>query len=450
MTSPILRCLAFSALVSTLSACGENQITVKDEKGAPLAGITVLIASQKGTFYSRVTDATGSTHFDDITDRPLTLTVDAPGYQQQTFRAGQRALVTLTPDLTDDSDGDGLSEAEEATLGTDPSNPDTDADGLPDGLEARVSLPEPIVAMGADPLQKNVFIEVDWDNARPETQLTDTAVAILKRSFLNAPIANPNGKRGIIAVIDRGEYGGGSGANLEMDPKRELIFYHTRTANDLGSYFGIAELPGRNQWIQGDFSSLGAAEGFVEAIVWMHELGHNLGLHHGGDDEVPCKPNYFSVMNYNPFMALTFSYSQGNIPSLDENALNEQAGIGWGPVDWNSNFKIDKGLISADIDGHTPINLIQWVLNLTDTSRLPYDLAIALSPDRCVWENNATLHHDHNDWAVVEARLDDDLPQLLTQISGDRVNASMAPLPTVRDEFEFPPAFRQILSTKIK
>ena len=30
----------------------------------------------------------------------------------------------------------------------------------------------------------------------------------------------------------------------------------------------------------------------------MHELGHNLGLRHGGDDNVHRKPNYLSVMNY--------------------------------------------------------------------------------------------------------------------------------------------------------
>ena len=41
----------------------------------------------------------------------------------------------------------------------------------------------------------------------------------------------------------------------------------------------------------------------------MHELGHNLALHHGGpatakigrttaDFKMNCKPNYFSVMNY--------------------------------------------------------------------------------------------------------------------------------------------------------
>jgi YD repeat-containing protein len=42
-----------------------------------------------------------------------------------------------------DSDGDGLTDAQELLIGTDPFNPDTDGDGYPDGLE---------VALGSDPL----------------------------------------------------------------------------------------------------------------------------------------------------------------------------------------------------------------------------------------------------------------------------------------------------------
>ncbi|WP_326643004.1 hypothetical protein OIE67_21435 [Nonomuraea fuscirosea] len=36
----------------------------------------------------------------------------------------------------------------------------------------------------------------------------------------------------------------------------------------------------------------------AEAGTFMHELGHTLGLQHGGLDSVNCKPNYLSVMNY--------------------------------------------------------------------------------------------------------------------------------------------------------
>ena len=39
--------------------------------------------------------------------------------------------------LSEDTDGDGLSDAEEARYGADPNNPDTDGDGFSDGEEVR-------------------------------------------------------------------------------------------------------------------------------------------------------------------------------------------------------------------------------------------------------------------------------------------------------------------------
>jgi hypothetical protein len=36
----------------------------------------------------------------------------------------------------------------------------------------------------------------------------------------------------------------------------------------------------------------------MQAGIFMHELGHALGLHHGGNDDSNWKPNYLSIMNY--------------------------------------------------------------------------------------------------------------------------------------------------------
>ena len=38
--------------------------------------------------------------------------------------------------------------------------------------------------------------------------------------------------------------------------------------------------------------------GDYQAAAFMHELGHTLGLLHGGGDDINFKPNYVSVMNY--------------------------------------------------------------------------------------------------------------------------------------------------------
>ncbi len=64
---------------------------------------------------------------------------------------------------------------------------------------------------------------------------------------------------------------------------------------------GIAELPGQNFVVGfGSYIDQGVPLPLsIEAAIFMHELGHNLGLLHGGTDAcVNWKPNYVSVMNF--------------------------------------------------------------------------------------------------------------------------------------------------------
>ena len=72
-----------------------------------------------------------------------------------------------------------------------------------------------------------------------------------------------------------------------------------------------------------------------QAGTFMHEVGHTLGLRHGGRDGINCKPNYLSVMSYArqfsdgaPLSGRRLDYSRNELPTLDETALNESAGIG--------------------------------------------------------------------------------------------------------------------------
>ena len=72
-----------------------------------------------------------------------------------------------------------------------------------------------------------------------------------------------------------------------------------------------------------------------QAGTFMHELGHNLGLRHGGGDDVNYKPNFLSIMNY--FFQMNglyknkrwglLNYSQFTIKDLDETSLNEKNGL---------------------------------------------------------------------------------------------------------------------------
>jgi YD repeat-containing protein len=61
-------------------------------------------------------------------------------------QTGGSMLVVPGSDPNADPDGDGLTNAQEISLGTDPLDVDTDGDGFPDGLE---------VALGSDPLNPN-------------------------------------------------------------------------------------------------------------------------------------------------------------------------------------------------------------------------------------------------------------------------------------------------------
>ena len=115
----------------------------------------------------------------------------------------------------------------------------------------------------------------------------------------------------------------------------------------------------------------------------MHELGHNVGLHHGGADDVNCKPNYLSVMSYAlsfPWLdpARPLDFSRAKLPALDETNLSEPAGVGgpagrsvayatgagatlgpaMGPIDWNGDGVASGVGISADIK-RDPRNLLR-------------------------------------------------------------------------------------------
>jgi hypothetical protein len=80
------------------------------------------------------------------------------------------------------------------------------------------------------------------------------------------------------------------------------------------SFSGVSELPGQN-FVNGLFF-ITPEDGYTPSMArmalagsYMHEFGHNLGLHHGGgigplgtdfdDFQRNYKPNYISVMNYN-------------------------------------------------------------------------------------------------------------------------------------------------------
>jgi hypothetical protein len=135
-----------------------------------------------------------------------------------------------------------------------------------------------------------------------------------------------------------------------------VVMAHWHTSS-LGSS-GQAELPGNDLIV-----SLGCYVSTTNvANTIMHELGHNLNLQHGGNESCNWKPNCNSVMNYrfqfpgidtscdalgNSGESNVLDYSRGTRISLDENNLNESAGVcvcGAVPIDWNFSGSIQSGI----------------------------------------------------------------------------------------------------------
>lgn len=231
---------------------------------------------------------------------------------------------------SEDSDGDRLMNCVETdtghfvgatSTGTSPADPDTDDDGLSDGDEVLGTLSGlNLAAFGTSPVHKDILIEYDWfddslgcgaHSHRPTAQI----VNVTKDIFANANVANPDGVNGINVVQDYGQGGVLVGGNLIHDADGEITdglggqFTDYKAANFLSSrlgYFHYVILPHYLSDAGHSYTGLGEIRGddFIVALFCyynvsstvastiVHELGHNLGLRHGGDDDCNYKPNY--------------------------------------------------------------------------------------------------------------------------------------------------------------
>jgi hypothetical protein len=125
---------------------------------------------------------------------------------------------------------------------------------------------------------------------------------------------------------------------------RSGFFHYCVVANsDIEGAGGWGELGGDDFIINQGMSP----PRMVFSASFMHELGHNLTLYHGGNESRNFKPNYMSVMNYSYALSGVdnscdaqpdgvLDYSMGRKFNLMENALDERIGIcnGEKSVNW--------------------------------------------------------------------------------------------------------------------
>ncbi|TWI96821.1 carboxypeptidase-like protein [Mucilaginibacter frigoritolerans] len=465
-------------LLSVSAIFAQNKVSgkVTDEKGTPLAGVTITVkgsnvgtqTDQKGNFTiaakkndvlrvnyigltatdyvvssaniiiklvaANYTAELNQAMYLKLVSSQLQALKKIPAYTNNSNKAfssdptnpSHNAVEGLAPinelHITpEDSDGDGLSDADELKIGTDPHNPDTDGDGLLDGWEVGTINGINLKSLGASPLHKDIFVQMDYMTRASATNglgPNPNVIAGIEKAFSDAPVDNPDGIKGITIHLILGQQilyqeelnplddAFAAIKQRYFNPLRGAVFHYMVWANNYspdqssGNALGI----GTSDFVVtlGDWNNKDGGTDDEKIGTFIHELGHNLGLRHGGEEDTNYKPNHVSVMNYayqitgiNYQGNYFFSYQPFDLPALDESHLSETKGInagstlqgynlilinpggnlndpipGNGSIDFNQDGQIETGTISADINHDFYIGILAATQN--EWARLQY------------------------------------------------------------------------------
>ena len=332
-----------------------------------------------------------------------------------------------------------------------PEELDSDNDGLLDKWERDgYSTPDGgiinLEKIGCDPQRKDILVQVNWiENAEPNVAIWSE----IETFFKTAPVLNPDGTSGIAIHIDHGSSISASDASFpstfakgglipekhstldfcDLPIPRHANFYDYKNKyfnrDRLGIFhycvFGVA-MPdassGRGE-IAGDdfFVTLGvfpeSEDAGAQVGSFIHELGHNLALRHGGisneapDQDEMGKPNQPSLMNYryqlwgipndvDLYPDGVHDYSAGMYRPMNEAEVIESEGLA------------DNQAIDFNPSPLAGISTSPMEINLSG-GRLFYPLVFA--PDDAeevdgyayyvtTWDDNdvTDVHHDYDEW----------------------------------------------------
>lgn len=249
--------------------------------------------------------------------RPVTL-FHRPDYEEVTFDGenyfvSEVQTVYLCALFAPDADGDGVCDAAENRYGTSPNNSDTDGDSISDTAELYGFGGVDLRYHGASPRKKDIFVELDYyPNLKPLPAALDRVTA----AFAGAPVSNPDGSTGVALHLVLGQQIDEADADMDLNPawadfdvikaeyfaaRRAPFFHYGLIAHryDGGSSSGLSRgIPGHDFMVtMGNWPTPGGTEQ-QQAGTIMHELGHNIGLMHGGNENANRKANYLSLMSY--------------------------------------------------------------------------------------------------------------------------------------------------------
>lgn len=333
-----------------------------------------------------IAEFSGDFNGDGVDDRAFVYDCTLPS----AYRATR---VVIAPNPGDpDQDRDGLADADEGSIGTDPLSRDTDGDGVLDGWEvhglprgielgAFISTYDHAIALGddaaardrqLDPLRQDIIVNVSYfagvDPAQFRQEMPKAQAAYRGLNF-----RNPDGSTGAWLHFREIE--------PAVPPEDQRMPWW-----DVGNKYFPESERGLMHWLQvtphggGQSSETGDMGGSGNGwAVFAHELGHQMSLSHTGDSAPGWCPLYTSMMNY------AYSYSFDGDPAkphfsngefrdvvLDERRLVERlpfpierlgflsnhpfrfslkdAGDGSTLIDWNQNGAFDDGEVVADVN----------------------------------------------------------------------------------------------------
>lgn len=280
-------------------------------------------------------------------------------YGKEQHTAYQILLQRQISEGEKDSDCDGLSNEEEAKLGTDPNNPDTDGDGLLDGWEVGTFRGLDFKALGCNPRRMDLicytarFADVNEDHFKKET-------ARVVETYTKLDVTNVDGSKGWnLHLIYLNPIDGADMKNPWWTNRDKFLPANHR---------GIAHFMQVTQGGGGQADQLGDGGGCGSNALWavfLHEFGHQIGMDHNGFWDPAFCPIYRSLMNYAYSYSLEddynkIAYSNGQLAGyvLRETDLDEEI-----PLPYDKVKFLEKGPYRFRLKANGKTTLIDWNWN---------------------------------------------------------------------------------------